>query len=156
MNGFVRVFHLRLIALGISCVVMLAGGVAPEAVFATVPTNGAAQTVRLGREFKLRPGQQASLKGTKLRITFMNVKDDSRCPKDVTCVWAGNAAVRIWVTNGRSSKTLTLNTARSQSLSNEVQYQGYKISLVDLSPYPRSTQKIAKRDYRATLLVSKE
>jgi hypothetical protein len=152
MQRIVRKFRSRFVSLVLSFSLVLACGGA----FASVSANGAAQTVRLEREFKLRPGQQASLKGTKLRITFMNVKDDSRCPKDVTCVWAGNAAVLLWVTNGRSSKSLTLNTAKSQSLSNEVQYQGYKLTLVNLSPYPRSTGKIAKTDYRATLLVTKE
>ncbi len=86
----------------------------------------------------------------------MNVREDSRCPKDVTCVWAGNAAVRLWVTSGRSGKTVTLNTNKSPTLSDEVEYKGYKIKLVDLSPYPRSDQKIAKGEYRATLLVSKD
>jgi hypothetical protein len=149
-------FRSGMISLGISCCVLFAGSSATNAVFARVSANGAANAVRLGHEFKLRAGQQASIKGTKLRITFMNVKDDSRCPSDVTCVWAGNAAVRLWVTSGRSSKTLTLNTAGSQSLSNEVQYQGYKITLVDLGPYPRSDRKIGKNDYRATLLVTKD
>ena len=38
--------------------------------------NGAARAVVLGREFELRPDEQARLMRTKLRITFMNVKDD--------------------------------------------------------------------------------
>lgn len=152
MQRVLRKFRSPFISLMLSFSVVLACGDA----FAGVPTNSAAQTVRLGREFKLRPGQQASLKGTKLRITFMNVGEDSRCPKDVTCVWAGNAAVRLWITSGRSGTSLTLNTAKSQSLSNEAEYKGYKLTLVDLSPYPRSNHKIAKSDYRATLLVSKE
>jgi len=151
MKIIIRKFRSPFVSLVTFSMVLACGGA-----FASVSANGAAQTVRLEREFKLRPGQQASVKGTKLRITFMSVKDDSRCPKDVTCVWAGNATVRLWVTNGRSSKSLTLNTAKSQSLSNEVVYQGYKITLVDLSPYPHSKHKIAKSDYRATLLVSKE
>lgn len=152
MQRIVGKFRSRFVSLLLSFSFVFACGGA----FASVPVNGAAQTVRLEREFKLRPGQQVSLKGTKLRITFMSVKDDSRCPKDVTCVWAGNAAVRLWVTSGRSGKSLTLNTAKNQSLSNEAEYKGYKLTLVDLSPYPRSNHKIAKSDYRATLLITKE
>ena len=108
MQRIVRKFRSRFVSLVLSFSFVLACGGA----FASVRANGAAQTVRLEREFKLRPGQQATVKGTKSGITFMNVGEDSRCPKDVTCVWAGNATVRLWVTNGRSSKSLTLNTAR--------------------------------------------
>ena len=155
MDSIVPQFRSRLISLGISCLVLLACGGAAQAVVPVVPAKGAAQTVRLSREFKLRPGQQVSVKGTKLRITFMNVKEDSRCPKDVTCVWAGNAAVRLWVTSGKRSETLTLNTNKSPTLSDEVEFKGYKIKLVDLSPYPRSDHKIANSDYTATLLVTR-
>jgi hypothetical protein len=156
MDRFASWFRSSLILFGISCVVLLACSGALGARGRRVPANGAARAVVLGREFELRPGQQARLMRTKLRITFMNVKDDSRCPKDVTCVWAGNATVRLWVTDGRGGKSLTLNTNKSPTLSDEAQYQEYKIKLVDLSPYPRSDQKIAKSDYTATLLVSKK
>ena len=155
LHALIPTFTPRLIALGLICCVLAACCGALEAVNAAVPADGAAHAVRVGREFKLSPGQQASLKGTKLRFKFMNVKDDSRCPKDVTCVWAGNAAVRVWVTNGRGGTTLTLNTNKSPTLGDEAQYQGYKIKLVDLSPYPHSDKNIAAGDYTATLLVSK-
>jgi hypothetical protein len=115
------------------------------------------QVVRLGREFKLRPRQQVTLQGESLQITFVEVKDDSRCPADVTCVWAGNAAVRLEVSwRGRARKSLRLNTSGSPSLVGENQYRGYQVKLVGLSPYPRSDRSIAPRDYVATLLVSKE
>jgi hypothetical protein len=51
---------------------------------------------------------------------------------------------------------VTLNTSKSPSFAGETEYRGYKVKLVDLSPYPRSDRKIARRDYTATLLVSKE
>jgi hypothetical protein len=51
---------------------------------------------------------------------------------------------------------VTLNTSKSPSFVGETEYQGYKVKLVELSPYPRSDQKIARRDYTATLMVSKE
>jgi hypothetical protein len=92
-----------------------------------------------------------------LRIKFVAVEDDSRCPADVKCVWVGNAAVRLDVsTSRRDGKSLTLNTSRSSALVGETQYQGYKLRLVELNPYPRSDQKIAAGDYTVTLLVSKE
>jgi len=51
---------------------------------------------------------------------------------------------------------VTLNTSKSPSFVGETEYHGYKVKLVELSPYPRSDRKIGRRDYTATLLVSKE
>jgi hypothetical protein len=127
-----------------------------EVLAANPHAGGALDVVRLDREFKLTAGQQVTVKGTKLRIRFVAVENDSRCPKDVTCVWAGNAAVQLQLGSGRSSKTVTLNTSKSPSFVSETEYRGYKVKLVDLSPYPRSNRKIGRRDYTATLLVSKE
>ena len=116
----------------------------------------APDVVRLGREFKLKAGRQVTVKGTKLRIRFVTVENDSRCPSDVTCVWAGNAAVQLQLGTGRGSKTVTLNTSKSPSFAGETEYRGYRVKLVDLNPYPRSDRKIGRRDYTATLLVTRE
>ena len=118
--------------------------------------KGPTQVARLGREFKLRARHQVTLKRESLRIKFAAVTEDSRCPADVQCVWAGNAAVRLDVSiRGRGSKSPTLNTNNRSSLVDENQYPGYRVKLVELSPYPRSAHKIAAEDYVVTLLVSK-
>ncbi|MEP6820486.1 MAG: hypothetical protein ABJA18_13200 [bacterium] len=151
MNYF-RSFCPRLIFMAITCFVLAASNAA----------DGNARNARqppaptLNREFKLNVGQQVAPKGTRLRITFVRVENDSRCPKDVKCVWAGNAAVQFHLSAGRRSKTVTLNTSGNSTLAREAEYQGYKVKLIELSPYPRSDRRIAARDYTATLLVSKE
>jgi len=136
--------------------VFLVFGCAMLLTFASELANAHAKVAQLDREFKLKVGEQVALKRTHLRIKFVTVENDSRCPKDVTCVWAGNAAVRIQLSVGRRSKTLTLNTSGNATFVREVEYQGYKVKLVDLSPAPLSKQKIAAGDYTATLLVSKK
>jgi len=141
----------RMASLAIGCLVLFGSA----GVLAANPHSSGALDVRLGREFKLKPGRQVTVKGTKLRIRFVAVENDSRCPSDVTCVWAGNAAVQLQLGTGRDSKTVTLNTSMSPSFAGETEYRGYKVKLVDLSPYPRSDRKIARRDHTATLLVSK-
>jgi hypothetical protein len=147
-------YHVRgIVYFSISCAVLFA---CVGAAAANPHSNGAPDVVRLGREYKLKAGRQVTGKGTRLRIRFVTVENDSRCPSDVTCVWAGNAAVQLQFGTGRSSKTITLNTSKSPSFVGETEYHGYRVTLVDLSPYPRSDRKIARRDYIATLLVSKE
>lgn len=140
----------RLISLGITCIVLLGWNAAD----ANPQSKGRTQVARLGREFRLRARQQVTVKAESLRIRFVEVREDSRCPADVKCVWAGNAAVRLDVSiRGRGSKSLTLNTTGN---SPPFDYRGYKIRLVELSPYPRSNRKIAAGDYVVTLLVNRE
>jgi len=120
------------------------------------PKKGTTQASRVGKAFPLKVGQEVTLDREKLRIKFVAVDGDSRCPSDVTCFWEGNAAVRFEVsTPGEDSKSLTLNTIGEGSFPGEALYHGYKLQLVVLNPYPRSTQKIAANGYTATLLVSK-
>ncbi len=144
----------RLISSVITCFVLLgclsaAGGNGNAA--------GTMQVVRLNRPFSLRTGQQVTVKGERLRIKFEAVEEDSRCPANVTCVWAGNGAVRLeFSISHRDRKSLTLNTAKSTTLVGERQYHGYKVRLLGLNPYPQSDQKIGASDYVVTLLVSKE
>ncbi|RJO62520.1 MAG: hypothetical protein C4542_03530 [Dehalococcoidia bacterium] len=41
------------------------------------------QVVGLGQEFRLSPGQQASISGEDFNIEFVRVTEDSRCPTGV-------------------------------------------------------------------------
>lgn len=153
MNSAANQFRFCLIVIGIICFGLLGNGNAADG---HTKTKATTEVARLGRAFNLRVGQQVTLKGERLRIKFVAVEGDSRCPKDVTCIWAGNAAVQLVVTTSAGGEErLTLNTGRGSSLAGEARYLGYTLELVDLRPYPRSTQKIAAGDYVVTLLVSK-
>lgn len=153
MNCHRHRLRIRMASLAISCMAVF---MCAEVLAANPHSNSPFDVVRLGREFKLKAGRQVTVKGTKLRIRFVAVENDSRCPSDVKCVWAGNAAVQLQLGTGTGSKTVTLNTSKSPSFAGETEYRGYKVELVDLRPYPRSDRKIVRRDYTATLLVSKE
>jgi hypothetical protein len=118
---------------------------------------GATQAARVGREFKIKVGRQVTLKGDGLRVRFVAVGNDSRCPEGVTCVWAGDAEVMLEVGTGSGGrKRLKLHTNRSPQNTDEDGYRRYKVKLLELSPYPRSDRKIAAREYTATLLVGKD
>ncbi|MDT5271626.1 MAG: hypothetical protein QOH49_3812 [Acidobacteriota bacterium] len=118
----------------------------------------AGQTPRLGREFKIKAGRTVTLDGGSLRVRFVRVASDSRCPVDVECVWAGNAELLFEVSakGGRGMKTLRLNTNAGPERPGEDKYRRYTLKLVELSPRPHSKRKIAPGQYTATLLVSKE
>ena len=142
----------NLIILGIACLLLLGSSVAADG---TARRKRRKPVIHFRSEVKLSPGQQVPVPGTKLRIKFTAVENDSRCPSDVTCVWAGNAAVNLELSGIGKASSVTLNTSKAAQFVSETMYQGYKVKLVDLSPYPRSKQRIAAGDYQATLLVSK-
>jgi hypothetical protein len=61
---------------------------------ATEPGN---VQVTLDMEFQLSLGQVAELEGSELRIEFEAVPEDSRCPPNAFCFWAGDALVELEV-----------------------------------------------------------
>ncbi len=145
-----RSFNWRLISIALVCFVL------PSLSFAA-PTDSAASKYkpRLGSEFEIHVGERVNLHKTKLSVKFVTVTEDSRCPSDVTCVWAGNARLQLTVSNGRSSKTLTLNSNTAAPLPPDSTFAGYSVKLVNLSPYPLSKRPIARGSYVATLIVSR-
>jgi hypothetical protein len=104
------------------------------------------------QQVSLRVHKQKSVMRDRLRIKFVAV-EDSRCPRDVECIWAGNAKVTIKVTNrnGRT-ETFDLNTNTG---SKTARFGGYEIRLGNVSPYPRSNIRINRNGYTASFTVTK-
>jgi hypothetical protein len=87
-----------------------------------------------------------------IELEFVEVLQDSRCPKNVTCVWAGEVIVLVDVfENGVKSeqKKLTLSpTSHLQDrLGNLFFSEEIKISGFNVLPYPVSGIKTNKEDY---------
>lgn len=104
------------------------------------------------QEVTVRVKTQKSVMRDRLRIKFVAV-EDSRCPADVNCVWAGNAKVTIKVTNrnGRT-ETFDLNTNLNAK---SVKFGGYEITLGRVTPSPRSNIRINPNGYTASFTVRK-
>ena len=106
------------------------------------------------KEVKLRAGGEAALKVEGLVLRFLSVVGDSRCPEGVTCVWAGDAEIRVGLRRaGGRSKTFNLHTDRAQQ--QEAAYGGYVVRLMGLSPQPKPGQSVSTGDYVATFAVTK-
>jgi hypothetical protein len=135
-----------------SMVALAVAGAAPPACDLSTPpvavqlAEGVADTT-----FALAVGQEARL-GI-LRLAFTGVTEDSRCPSDVVCVWAGNAAVEIGVSFGMGPTIrYVLNTTVDPK---SVDVGGYRITLVALQPYPVSTGPIPPASYLATFRLQR-
>lgn len=90
-----------------------------------------------------------------LRVSFLQVAEDSRCPASVACVWQGNGAVRLEITTGNGAQSATLNTASGTNFPRDATVAGYTFTLVELSPQRQTTDPIAADQYRATIRVTR-
>jgi Zn finger protein HypA/HybF involved in hydrogenase expression len=101
----------------------------------------------------LRVGKQKKLSRSKLTIKFVSLVEDSRCPEGANCIWAGNASIKVKVSNARGeSKIFTLNTntgAKGDTLG------GYQFNLESLTPHPKTNIRINPSGYTATFSVTK-
>src|SRR4051794_30365252 len=100
------------------------------------PASGV-KSPTLNQSFDLKVGQTVSVQDTRLRVSFQSVAEDSRCPEDVTCVWAGNAKIVLTLSKGgRRPATINLNSGLNPR---HITFQGYDIKLVGVKP-PRNTK----------------
>ncbi|MDE1724385.1 MAG: hypothetical protein KGH76_00625 [Thaumarchaeota archaeon] len=86
-----------------------------------------------------------------LVIQLQNVTD-SRCPSDVTCIWAGQVNVTLTIQSPTSKGTISL--AKSAAQNSTTSFDNYVLQLVDVKPYPQSGQSVSLSDYIVTLNVS--
>ncbi len=97
--------------------------------------------------FKINEEYSSTDNSLKFLITEIN---DSRCPSDVVCIWAGKADVKIDVLSPATGK-IEVNTFNNltDTLGN------YSFTLIDVFPYPISTKTIRLEDYIVTLKIGK-
>jgi hypothetical protein len=100
----------------------------------------------------IKVGQQKVDKASGLRIKFVSVVEDSRCPVDVDCIHAGNSRIQVRITGERSSKDFEFNTTIGPKGD---MLDGWAIYLEELTPLPRSNKKTNKKLYTAKFRVSR-
>lgn len=87
-----------------------------------------------------------------LFITFDRVSSDSRCPADVQCVWAGDAAVLLSL-SGEASGEVTLHFPTATVGPTSAEIGQYRIELKAVAPTPLIHSPRPRR-YRITLAIS--
>jgi hypothetical protein len=98
--------------------------------------------------------EEKSITGAGFKIKFVEMVEDSRCPTGTTCIWAGNAKVKIEVHGGRGgTKTFELNSTTQPTV---VTYAGYDIKLASLTPKPAVNVRIDPDKYVASFEAVKK
>ena len=109
--------------------------------------------VQPGDTVDLRVGESAVLGDGRPRITFVSVEADSRCPVNVTCVWAGDAQVRLDAT-GPTARPLRLELHTGVEPM-AVDFAGFTIRLIELTPPRRDPDDVKPSDYSVRLAISR-
>ena len=82
-------------------------------------------------------------------ITPRKIVDDSRCPSDVQCIWAGTAHVKTTVTTPAGSSDVVFELAHPEIVGD------YRITLSELTPASHSGEVIQDSSYRFVFTVEK-
>lgn len=109
-------------------------------------------TALLDSPFELHIGQEAVFGDEGLRVTFIDVSEDSRCPAATNCVVTGLAKVRVDVVAGERPLGTHEFVLDQRAVGGSAQGIGqYVFSMRELNPYPGTD--IAP--YAAIFVVSK-
>jgi hypothetical protein len=116
--------------------------------FGVMPATAA----RRSETMRVQINKEKRFPKSKLSVRFVELIEDSRCPTDTTCIWAGNAKIKIRVSKNGRSQELTLDTNGPHQAATA---EGYSIKLISLTPEPRSNIRINRNGYVATFEVAR-
>lgn len=117
------------------------GRVPPNCEFAACPSDAGESVTR-----SAHVGEVIEARGERIHID--SVKDDSRCPVDVQCIWAGTVHVAVTVDGGLGTSKTILEPNMPYTT------EANTITLTGVAPAPVSSQTIAEGDYLLTFTIS--
>lgn len=126
--------------------------------FAGCSTDSDEVKASWGQQFTLAVGQTAVFDDGGLKIKFDSVTGDSRCPKGVTCIQAGEAKCQVLIGNDRNFSVVELHDKGGVSGYSETNFQNtaYKIKIsFKVEPYPEAGKQIGNGDYKLLMTVTK-
>ncbi len=82
-----------------------------------------------------------------LTVTPTKVIEDSRCPVDVTCVWAGTVKISARIASEETFPAVELELGKPMRLDD------MSVTLVSVQPEAHSKTKISEGDYRFSFMV---
>jgi len=117
-------------------------------IFAFAIGSALAAPVPPGAPFEVRLGKSVELaQGVKLK--FVGVSSDGRCPSDVSCVWQGEATIEIELqAPGHTAREALTTESRERTL------LAHRVQLLGLYPSPRDSEKRPANEYVAFFRVA--
>ena len=122
----------------------------------SISTSCSNEDPNMGEEFSLGIGETASIKGEQLRIQFLEISEDSRCPRNVTRIWEGRAIAVVTVFQEDTSEQITLVEQGLIDTQEKEQFKEYTL-VYKILPYPEKAEEpIPFDEYRLILTVYKD
>lgn len=111
----------------------------------------------LNKEFTLKVGQKGIVSRENLKISFLKVSEDSRCPANVMCITAGQTAVVLNVVGKGQNLGEVVLAIKPGAPELAVKTIGdkYSLKLIDVQPYPIAPSETKQSDYVIKLSISK-
>lgn len=89
------------------------------------------------------PGQHFELE--EFSLEFLGVTSDSRCPKQVTCIWPGEAKILLGIRGNGKYQEKEVVIAGGRVVLTII--EDLEIQVLQLSPYPETATGIAPEAY---------
>lgn len=121
------------------------------------------RTVPLDENVTLQVGEKVGLAGDGVtELEIKSVRDDSRCPVNADCIWAGTAFAvlelhknpRLASADAPPPETLSVEWLKDATTTLTVRPR-YKVAFVKLNPEAQLGKTIAQGDYRITLRLTR-
>lgn len=102
-------------------------------------------------DMTLRMGEEASVGSSVVKISLARVVEDSRCPIDAVCVWAGNAVVELGIRAGMGPTVpIQINSTLEPRTA---EWNGVRITLLEVQPAPRASVPTKPESYSVKIRV---
>lgn len=111
----------------------------------TTPSQNSIKKIPYGK-VSLSVGEVARF--DTISVKLLRVTDDSRCPQDVQCIWAGTIKVEIESVSGMGTSTSILEIGKTLTTEAEA------ITFISATPYPKAGTTILPTEYAAVFDVS--
>jgi hypothetical protein len=121
----------------------------PLCEFAKCPETPPVSDVSTTKDVILKVKETAKI--FDLAITLESIVEDSRCPADVQCFWAGVLEVKVKVADSSESKIMNISSGKGPYV-----FGDYNISMISVKPMNSSKKQILSSEYEITFRVSKK
>ena len=118
-------------------------------------------SVPIGSTVTLKLGQSALFTPDSVTLGLIAITQDCRCPLNVYCFWPGIAEAEMWFRKPEQGAVLVhsaiIGSAPAQSEMDYVAADtlGYRVALIDLTPYPIHPGTIDQSEYVAHVRVTR-
>lgn len=116
--------------------------------------------VNINEIFTIKHGESITVKPDNFNIGFCEVISDSRCPTNLRCFWEGVAEIKVWICEpGQATNFIELPLYGYVDLEDTMNHVtvdtlGYRLSLLQLDPYPYEHEERDYSEYEATIFIS--